>query len=613
MSEDVGFKDLNLSPDPKKNGSGENDDEKNKVFPIVYIGDDIAYFQKLQEQYSSLSSQLVEFQSLSGSDESRIQTLIVKIKKINPRLVIIDFTKNTTAMLHITRIWMRQNNHTDIGFIGLCDYNQGSSIIIKAIMTTMSCIHIKSSEYEAICYDINILAFPQTVADHGFATAKLNDPAIAYIPCKASLINDKFLKIESNKLLATKQQLRVSNFWSNNDIIKSDLFMCVHQANENLYYNYNYIQTLQMAHVDPVMQTEDMTPEKFDELKKKRTEDLTISRFSIDTWIEKHINHSKPKFLKALVIDKELNFFNNKPVTDSFEFVFRCQPYLKKVAAEIARIKPQLIIFNLEEIDQETLAASANIAFTFNNGITLQKVIDYLSKSEDGFKPIVIVFNTRDKDTATLQTTFNYKSILAVKEPMDVDLVLKMCQMLKAKVAPNLPQPGPKDIFIDKDSDVSYCEVQEEITIKSCSENDITFDCDADYEMGTVIRVNLPVTMYATIVPTPEFTKEPAKYYAIIHGVGEIERQKLRQYINDVFFRQLQEKKSLEKEEIEKTKKAFLDKQKEAQRLAEEEAKAEALAVAAEKAKAQDIAEKAAEITSQLGDDKAESEDNSND
>ncbi len=584
----------------KKDGK----EEEEKVIPkIVYIGQDISYFNNLKEKFQELCSIEAEFQSSQVSDDSKIQSQILKIRTIKPKAVLLDFAKNPNAMMHLARLWQRQNKTIETSIIGLCDYTQGRSMVIKAIMTTIPCVHIKSAELEAVVHDINCLSFPLLVQDHGFALAELSDPIKAYFPAKAALINDNFLKIESNVPMQAKQQLRVHNFWFRSKVVESNLVMCASQSQENLYYNFEYTQILQMAHADPVQQTDNMTKEDFDKLQKDRQEKLQNSKFKLTKWIKEHVKYSKPKFLKAYVVDKEGHFFNDRPLSDTYIYVFRNQPFVKDAKKELLATKPQIIVWNLEKVSKADRDAEAELQYTLNDMPNLIKFAKDAKEVFQGYQPIIIVFNAEDQETADLQASMNYQSVLAVKDPMSIDMVLRMCEMLRNKVEPSLPKPNATDVYIDKNSDISYVEIESELTLMACSENDVYFNSDQDLPLGTVLRVSLPVPMYITVCKIPEYAKISSTYYGIIHGIGEEERQKLRRYINEIFFRDHEQKKAEEKQEVEQLKVKYVeDKEKDAQDAAA--AEAERLRKEEEERKA--LEEKAKELVGQLDDKKEE-------
>jgi hypothetical protein len=556
--------------DNKKEDASESKSPK-----IMYLGGDTNYFNLLKERFKELCSQDVTFSMHDSKTNEEVQTNINTIRENRPKIVLVDFSQNEEAKLHVTRVCMRQSYVRPISFLGLADYTQGKSVILKAIMAQMNCVHVKSSELDSIVYDMVVLAFPGKIQEHGFATAELNDAIKAYYPCKASVVNENSIKIESNIPMAQQQQIRLNNYWSRTQVINSNLTMCVDQKQENLYYNYAFSQVMQLAHVDPVAQTDDMTKEIFEEKQAKRTDLIANSKFRFNKWTKEHLQYSKPKFLKAYVIDKEGIFFDERPLSDSYIFVFRVQPYIKNAKHELLTIRPQLVVFNIEDVDEKELTANADIAHTFNDTRMLQHLVKTMREVATGFNPILIIFNAGEHDSNYYQKVLNYPSVLAVKEKMKVDLVVKMAEMLKVKIEPSLPSLNSKDMYIEKNSDISYCEIESDINLIACSENDVFFNSEQQIAHSTVMRISLPVPMYITVVPLLEKTKIQSQYYAIIHGIGEEERQELRRFINDIFFRELETEKGKAAEEVEGLKQKYSSDKVKAETMEEEKKETE--------------------------------------
>ncbi len=542
----------------------EQDGQEKVINRIMYFGADESFFKNISEKFKETYSSIkVDFENYDSNDSKIIQSYILKIAELKPKLIMIDFSKNEKAMLHLARVWRRRNFYSQIRIIGLCDYTQSKSMVVKAIMTTIPSIHIKSLEYESIVHAMATLAYPDQVKDHGFATAELNDPIHAFHPCKLSLVNENFVRVESNVVMKNKQVLRLNNYWDRQKVTRSNLMMCVDQAQENIYYNYKFSQVLQMAHADPVEQTDDMTQEDFDAKQLRRQETVDESKHKLKKWILDNQLNSRPKFLKAYVVDKTGCFFDNKPLSDSYDFVFRIQPFIANAKREITNIKPQLILYHIESVEKETLEANTDIAHTYNDSRMLQHLIKTVREVCKDRPPIIVLYNSGEHDSTHMQKVLNYPSILAVKEPMTVELSLKMAEMLKKKIAPSLPQPKKGDIYIDKNTDLSYAEIEADITLVGCSENDIFFNSTEPIEDGTLLRVSLPVPMYITVAPVPEYSKLSSQYYGLIHGIGEGERKELRRFINSVFFRGLESDKAQEKQEVESLKKDYLNQQDE--------------------------------------------------
>lgn len=535
---------------------------------ILYIGQDLSFLKELEEKYKELSSGTgAIFQQIFEPTPEGAQSLVIQIKELRPKIVLIDYSNNALALLHLTRVWLRQNCSQDTNLIGLCDYAQGSSIILKSVMTTIKCVHIKSSELEAICFDINLFAFPDQSKPHGFATAKLAEAITVCYPAKAAYVQQDEIRIESDIDLLNSKNSRLHSYWSKSDIIGAPDVELKSQLSEGLFYNHRYAQILKILHADPVVADDDTADDEMNILKQRRDENISSSREKLSFWINKHIEYSKPKFLKALIVDKENSLFRDRPISDQYDYIFRTQSYLENPKEEILKLKPHIIIYHIgvDEKAGEVEAQDQDIAHTFNTLGTLKNITTEIAKLQGKYEPYIIAFNTIDQTTETLQRKFNYKNIIAITDTIDVELVLKMCKMLKAKIEPTLQAMAKDTIYIDKNSDVSYGEIEGEITLKAISESDVYFDSEVEIPEKTVFRMYITHSFYVTVMPMPSFASIEAQYYGIIHGIGEEERKVLRQFVNDIFFKELQDKKALEAEEVRKQKEKFLNDKKSAE------------------------------------------------
>ena len=568
----------------------EEDKEKSNLKKVLYLGSDIGFFNSLKEKFSETYTLDIKFLINEAKTDKDIQSLINKVSNNPPKIVLVDFSQNSKGMLHLTRVSLRQNHTKRIKFIGLTDYSADKEVLKNAILTNMSSVHVKSSEFESIIYNLMILSFPESIKEHGFATGELADEISAYFPCRASIINEGFITIESNISMSPNQKINLLTHWSNKKIIGSSLATLEEQSNTNLYYNYNFSQKLALDHVNPIIRSDDMTEEEYEEKITHNNELLENSKYRFKKWATDNKDRSHPKFLKAFVVDKKGLLFEDQPLSDSYSFVFRSQPYIQSPEKEILRIMPQLIVFNVEDVDKKVVEDNPDIAFMYNTTKMLQVLIQTLRKLNLEPVPVVIVFNAGEHDSAYYQKVLNYPSILAVKEEMKIEMVLKMSEMLKSKIVKSLPELSKNDIYISKNSPYTYAEIETSITLIACSETDVFFNSPQTLPVGRILRISLPVPMYISIVPMLEKTKIQSDYYAVIHGIGEEERKELRRYINDVFFREHDSEKEKEIEEVNALKEKFLaDKNK------------EALEQAAKKKESEELDAKAEDIISELG------------
>ncbi len=548
--------------------------EKN-IPKIIYIGSDLSYWKALSAKFGELvQSTAFEAIHLYEDTGSELQKLISVVRSHKPKMVFVDFSQNTSQMLHIVRVLTRLNGIFKPFVVGLVDQSQGDVAPQRAVLAGATCVHIKSVELSSVVYNCMCYVYPDKATPHGFATAELSDPISAKIPCMVSILSPDGIRIESNLSLTIGESYSLHTRWSDKKIVKTPSVQCGSSTDEDLYYNYKYTQELGFNFVEEDESTEELSEEEIVNIEQLKAQEAEQSKNLLSKWIESNQEFSHPKSLKTLVIDKELQFYQGDKLTDEFPFVLRCQPYLQNPKMDIKRIYPQLIVFNTEEISPEELEANEEIAFTFNDFKALKNIVTQV-KTISNYEPYIIIFNMHAYNTAKLQGHLGYKNLIAYSEAMTSELVLKMSSMLEEKLLENVVTYDDDTIFLKKDHPATYAELEIDVDLRAVSENDLYFDCDIDLPLRTVLRISNPVNMYIAIAPAPNSAKSSSKYYAVIHTIGEVERAELRQFINSVFFRKLEEKKSAEREEVENLKQQVIEKKQVEQQKAVDQQKEE--------------------------------------
>ena len=156
---------------------------------------------------------------------------------------------------------------------------------------------------------------------------------------------------------------------------------------------------------------------------------------------------------------------------------------------------------------------------------------------------------------------------------LNVELVHKMANMLEQKLAAQTAGYDVPTVFLEKEHPASYAEIEIDIEIIGCSENDIYFNCTTELQNRSIIRVNLPAPMYVSVAIAPNGSGINSDYYGVIHGIGEEEKKELRRFINSVFFREKEAARAAELEAFEQAKLDAIARKKEEEEKAAEEAR----------------------------------------
>lgn len=540
-----------------KNEAGQPQAKSPDARVLLYIGEDMGFWKDLQEGFKAFKQIPFDFQADFAQEPKKIQNFLVKIHQDKPRVVFIDLSKHTEAMLHLLRAQSRMNSTAKPFIIALTSFNQGEDVIRQAITAGCQCVHVKSGETEAVVYDAMCFAFHSALEDHGFAMAKMNDEVQAFIPAKASVVSSSGLRVESNYKVEPGGGSLLNTYWFEQGILKSKLARMGYQESKDLYYSFTYAQELGFEFVNRLDLPEGMEEQKKEELASKRAQELEASKQAMLKWIQKEKGDSCPKVLKTLVIDKDLTLYTDSPLTDSYPFVIRVQPYLVRMKQELTQYMPQMIAYNMEHVDEEEVQANADLAHMFNEGNNLQYLAKIIKSIQD-FDPYIIVFNT-DHDTKKLQGVLEYPNVIGHKEPLSSDLIIKMAQLLQGKLFGKEDPFGENVVVLNKKSPATYAEFETAVSLVGCSENDLYFNSEEEFEVGTTLRLKVPANMYITVAEAPKSPKASSRYYALIHGIGEEEKKELRRFVNSVFFREKEAAKLKEREEVQKLKEKYLE------------------------------------------------------
>lgn len=543
------------------------DSEKSQGPTFVYIGNDSTHWQDLvhdfKKTYPSLS-----FKDLSffETDPKKIQTLFLEIYELKPKAIFIDFTRNFHEHLHLARLFSRTNTDFDFFLGGLIEGSGHKEVLKRSILTGISSLFVKSTENDSLIYSCMCIAFPSMVEGHGFATANLNDTVPLYIPARASVIDSSTIHIESNEKLEKNEEVNLHSDWSLSKILYSPLSFLEEQTEHNLFYPFLYAQKLRFKFVSNFEALEGWDEETRKQKKQEHEEKLANSKARMDNWVELNSSESYPKQTKALVIDRSFHFYENQERTDSYPFVLRLQPFLKDLKKEILKNYADMIIYRLDDLpekeeefeegDSTTLVVQKTkdkkeVEIEYKND--LENLLNLITtvKSIDGYRPLIIVFNSKEMTTDEIKKKTGFEQIMVNRSEIIPDLILKMAEILNKKLETKHESIQKDQVFLDKQNEQTYVEIEREIKLLKLSENDAYFLSEKELPLNTPLRITTPVEVLLTVVSPPKHITETGGYYAVINGLGESEKMNIRKFINSVFFRQKDEAKRKEKEAFE--------------------------------------------------------------
>lgn len=522
---------------------------------IYYFGDDEAYFKVFQAEFNASYGSLgVSFKRFYETTPSQIQSLYLRAYEDQPSLVLIDYSKHTNDYLHLARLFTRTINYEEFQIIGLLDYLSPPEVIQESILTGVKVNHIKSAEIFDVVYAAIKLLSPKDAKEHGFATAKTKDQVDVGILCKIGMINHDLIHFETDLKLQQNEEVEINNYWTQQHILKSKKFFIHNIQTSHIYYNFKYSVDAAMIFLDPPHMTDETPEERKAELKAEYDHELNKVQRKLKGWITDNLSRSQRKNVKVLIIDRELTMLHNQKPTDQYDYLIRCQPFLKDSFIELNRIRPNVIAFVLE-----SRPSDAAEEVVYNDSKALKTVIEVVKNKFDGnYKPYIIVFRAGEGSSKELQMTYGYEQILAYGGDLSPDVLLKMAEVFSKKLAQLTPSEKElnETVYLKKSSLATFGEILTQVSVMNCSEADMIFQSTREFTPFSVIHFRHPVDMYVTIIPNEKFKGD--MYYGLIHGIGETGKMELRKYVNSIFFRDLENQKQAEKEEFEKLNQAKL-------------------------------------------------------
>lgn len=531
---------------------------------FFYFGDDEAYFKTLQGEFKRHSRMSIDFKRLYEKDEKKIQSLFLKIYKLKPACVFIDFSKETQDYLHLARVIARTPLEHKMVTVGLVDYLSPPEVLKESIATGAHLTHIKSAESFDVVFDVIRLLSPNEMGEHGFAKASLKETMDAGVPIKIGFVHQEGLHFETDHALKKGDRIRINHHWTEKKIVPSKEIFIQDVQTKNLFYQFKYGVDAEFLFIDEFLPPEGMEPERIEEKKKERDEFIIYHRKQLSKWIEDNLSRSLEKKAKVLVIDREFHFYQDQPRTDKHPYTIRCVPYLEDIGTELDRLEPQFIAYAVED------GQGAK-----NSLENLSQIINVVKNKFADSSPFFVVFNTKST-SKELQEANKYAHIMATDHELSVDLLVRMADVFEKKMstltqnvaAPSKAKPQKK-VFMKKNNPASISEVLIPVTIMKLSETDMVFQSEIELPIGMNLHFLNPVDMFVNVQPTKNQGKVP-EYHGLIHGIGEEAKKELRRYVNSVFFRDHDAQVEAETEEFKKLNEAKLQEKEDAKKREEE-------------------------------------------
>lgn len=349
-------------------------------------------------------------------------------------------------------------------------------------------------------------------------------------------------------------------------------------------------------------------------------ETLRRIRLKLRDWVLDKTDGSAPKKTKIMVVDRGLSIMRGTKLIDDYPYAIRVQTELGAQFQEVSRFRPNIIAFQF--IPDNLFAEEQNWLDTKNppnlglsdDELTLEekevrekvieeesekarseltRLITYIREVGD-YNPFLIIFNCRDYSSNSFQESFKYPLVITHQGNIDLGTITHMAQVLEKKQEESYDQKIQAKIaalkkrdptkyrnikasdfeevrfYVSKNNPLSHASYHYPVTIESLTESELTFTTEAELDL-TNFRLNFPISMSIALVPDEEGKKYTANgklktYKALIHSVDEIDKKKIRRYVNEIFFDPLTKQREEEAKKYQELQEKVIKEREEASR-----------------------------------------------
>jgi hypothetical protein len=255
----------------------------------------------------------------------------------------------------------------------------------------------------------------------------------------------------------------------------------------------------------------------------------SLAQETIETWLSNHNDD---------IIDLE-----------SYLYLFNLDSKENMIASYQARVDLQFnFIFESEEISEDDLRESLKLRLPplvfvqLKENKTTKDEVDFMPIEKiircvtaiENYRPIIILGSCPSSSEA-IRKIFLYEGLLSHGEKLTWERINELSTKLKEKKGDKFNESNLN--YIKTCTPVNQVDVYINSVITSLSEHDITFYAQEGLPMFGVLKIEIPVPAYITIIsPVIDLEKKEKyeHYMGIIHGTSEQNTNLLRQIVNKI-------------------------------------------------------------------------------
>ncbi len=557
-----------------------------QVRRILYVGNDKGFWSNIKHRFQTNYQHLeLDFKEVSDYSDDNINQIVHDTLEYSPNFIYIDLSSNLNVLLKLGLYLKRLKVFSHVAVSALVEDEKS---IEESLYTGFDFAFIKGAELHDIIYHPYYFFNSEEALKKDFALAKTQKETKMVENFRIGFYSNEYFHAESNNSWSIGDEVRLSVSLSN-EFNKCDTFTVINKSTSGMYYNYKYNYDFQYKFLPDLPPDDELREEVMqiadDVLRQKAYQKMQTERKnaenehegkkehlkkSMKKWVESFSSSMEKKSTKILIVDETLNFLKNENrKLDSFPYTVRLQTSFSKDFSQVEQYLPQLIVFSIPEVDfgeaEETLEEEEKIAMIKKAEVKLTDFFNNLIKtvkSLDNYVPFIIVFNCMSSSSKAFQDTYRYDLIITNQGKLDFNLVLQMAELFEKKQQSTydaqienkiqeLRKEDPKKYgrltkqdfieskyFVSKNNKLSRGSFSHNVTIKAISESEVFLLINKDLEL-TSYFIQDPFKMAVRLVPHKGKKAlsegDSFLYKGLIHAIGEREKKRLRQYVNEIY------------------------------------------------------------------------------
>lgn len=474
---------------------------------IGYIGNE----QKFIDNIGIFSKQYFNQEVKVVNENQTSSPLTYIVQKSSPSIIYVDFTtlSNTEDMLKEVLFIRKFKQYKCILLCAILSdaYQINEQLLLFA--SGFQFAYIKGSELNSFLSQSFYIAFGASTSQKKFSIAKGLEINLEVGICSTLIKMDEFyFTIETD--ISTDQDFLKLNF----NLIEGltcQKFEVLDHYSTTIFSPMTDTYLINFPYAGP-----------WDEV----TTD-TVQEETVETWIDLH--KSKMEYAHSFLV-----FTSSESI---FSDIYNLSNSISMINFNISEDFEENIIKEQIRTNEFNM-----VLFDINDNVhTLQDLstLIHIINQTENYAPIVIVFGTPSK-TEALQKLYKYQQILSVNEKLSPTLLAPFIATYvnKAKMNNEL-------IFSCNDRNRGIC-VLLNIVILTLTEQEISFNSQHELAYFSIIHLPLPIDCFVTIIPKntpppPNAKKDGFLYTGIIHSMTEENRNKLRNFVNQIIHEPISE------------------------------------------------------------------------